>query len=53
MMHGKLPAHTITAGLATFSEVRRERERKNKRGTKAGRVAGETKAREIREFVVE
>lgn len=46
MMHGKLPAHTITASLDTFSEVRREREKKKKR-TKAGRVAGETKAREL------
>lgn len=42
MMHGKLPAHTITASLVKFSEVRRGG-RKNKRGTKAGRVAWKLK----------
>lgn len=33
MMHGKLPAHTITASLGTFSEVRRKEKKggKNKR----------------------
>lgn len=25
MMHGKLPAHTITASLDTLTEVRREK----------------------------
>lgn len=25
MMHGKLPAHAITANLDTFSEVRRKK----------------------------
>lgn len=40
MMHGKLPAHTITASLGTFSEVRRKEKEGGKiRGTKASGVA--------------
>lgn len=43
MMHGKLPANTITASLDAFSEVRRKKIKKNKRGTKARRVAWKLK----------
>lgn len=42
MMHGKLPANTITASLDTFSGVRREK-KINEKGTKARRVAWKLK----------
>lgn len=45
MMHGKLPAHTITASLDTFSEVRREKKIKRRNESRQGGL--ETKAREL------
>lgn len=47
MMHGKLPAHTITASLDTFSEVRREEGGKKKVGMESRQGGWETKAREL------
>lgn len=44
-MHGKLPANTITAGLDTFSEVRREKKNKWK-GNKSKKGGLETKDRD-------